>query len=203
MIILDSIKKLNNTVKTNRYIAMTLLFLLSISLSLGLNQLIYLLDIVKFSEGFEKATDVFNSLNEVELLINAGVLAPILEELIFRGVIYWLIKRFLGVKSAIIISAICFGLYHMNIIQFIYAFVFGLIFAMAVEWYGGLVSSISMHMTANIFALYMYDVDYLNTRLGMIISCAAGLILSLILSIILFADKLHSDKLRSSELRGD
>lgn len=56
------------------------------------------------------------------------VLAPFLEELIFRKQIVDRLGKY-GEKTAIIFSAVAFGLFHMNLFQFFYAFGLGLIFA--------------------------------------------------------------------------
>ena len=55
------------------------------------------------------------------------VLAPITEELIFRKGIIDCVSSY-GEKSAIIFSALAFGLFHMNLFQFFYAFGIGLVF---------------------------------------------------------------------------
>ena len=56
------------------------------------------------------------------------ILAPIFEEYLFRK---QLIDRSVkyGEKNAMVFSALCFGLFHMNLFQFFYAFGLGLVFA--------------------------------------------------------------------------
>ena len=60
------------------------------------------------------------------VLLTSGILAPIVEEFIFR---YFMINQFKdkGINKAIIISSIAFGIMHLNIIQSTYAFILGLI----------------------------------------------------------------------------
>ena len=55
------------------------------------------------------------------------IVAPVVEELIFRKM---LIDRLgiYGEKTAIVFSAVCFGLFHRNLTQFLYAAVLGLVF---------------------------------------------------------------------------
>ena len=53
------------------------------------------------------------------------VLAPIVEELVFRKLMLDRIRNY-GEKTAIVFSALCFGLFHGNLTQFLYAFAVGL-----------------------------------------------------------------------------
>lgn len=59
-------------------------------------------------------------------LLYMGILAPIVEELIFRGLVLGYEKRELPFWCANFIQAFLFGLYHQNIVQFVYAFCIGL-----------------------------------------------------------------------------
>ena len=54
------------------------------------------------------------------------LIAPLVEEGIFRRGIYAVFRRWLGVTPAAFLSALAFGLYHGNWIQGIYGFVFWL-----------------------------------------------------------------------------
>lgn len=61
------------------------------------------------------------------------VIAPLLEEGIFRRCIYGTLRKWLGVVPAGVLSALAFGVYHGNWIQGIYGFVFGLLLAWGYE----------------------------------------------------------------------
>ena len=56
------------------------------------------------------------------------VLAPLLEELVFRRQIIDRTRCY-GEKTAAMLSAVAFGLIHQNLFQFFYAFALGLVFA--------------------------------------------------------------------------
>lgn len=55
------------------------------------------------------------------------ILAPTLEEIVFRGLILRGFLQHYSVKKAVIVSAILFGLFHMNIWQFLGAFAWGIV----------------------------------------------------------------------------
>ncbi len=76
------------------------------------------------------------------------VLAPLLEEFIFRKQIIDRIGCY-GEKTAILFSALTFGLFHMNLFQFFYAFALGLLFAYVYTRTRRLRYSVAMHMVIN------------------------------------------------------
>lgn len=56
------------------------------------------------------------------------ILGPIMEEIVFRKILIDRTVKF-GERNAMFFSALLFGLFHMNLFQFFYAFGIGLIFA--------------------------------------------------------------------------
>ena len=61
------------------------------------------------------------------------LIAPLLEEGIFRKGLYGILRKWFGVILSAFISAAAFGLYHGNWIQGIYGFVFGLLLSWGYE----------------------------------------------------------------------
>jgi hypothetical protein len=120
-----------------------------------------------------------------ENLLAVGICAPICEELTFRYFVYHNLAR--GSKIvAVILSAGIFGLAHGNLLQGMYAFTFGLIFAFADEDFKSLVPSIIMHMTVNsISCLTMIC----QTNLQLILVYGGVLIISFILTVISYIIK--------------
>lgn len=96
------------------------------------------------------------------MLFMIGILAPFCEEFVFRGVIYrsysrkeenknnvcYGNERSRGIR-AILLSALLFGLMHMNFNQMIYAFAMGIFLALLVEAAGSLWASVFCHMFFN------------------------------------------------------
>ncbi len=88
-------------------------------------------------------------------VLAAGIVCPIMEELLFRGVIYNRIKKMTPIWAAALISALLFGIYHGNVIQGIYGFIVGLLCVYIYERYKTIVAPCIFHMTANLFALFI------------------------------------------------
>lgn len=81
-----------------------------------------------------------------------GIIGPIAEELMFRGVIL----RRLSIVSqrfAIFASALIFGMMHLNILQMVMAFSIGLVLGYAAVKTGSLLLPIAGHMFINMFAV--------------------------------------------------
>ena len=76
------------------------------------------------------------------------ILAPVLEELIFRKCLVDRAAAY-GERSAVLFSALCFGMFHMNLYQFFYAFGIGVIFAYVYLRTRDLRYTIGMHMIIN------------------------------------------------------
>ena len=84
-----------------------------------------------------------------------GILTPILEELLFRGVIYKRLKGYYDVSVAAYIAAIIFGIAHFNLIQGLYAFILGIVLSYIYEKNGSLVYTMVAHGAANIVSVFM------------------------------------------------
>lgn len=78
-----------------------------------------------------------------------GIVAPLSEEFVFRGIIFRGYKNSGPVWWAAFWSALLFGLMHLNLNQAPYAFALGFMFALLVEATGSLWPSVIAHMVFN------------------------------------------------------
>lgn len=83
-------------------------------------------------------------------IIYAICIAPVLEEIVFRGVLMTFLKKY-GIKTAIIISSLFFGISHYNIYMVIPAFFIGIVLACVTYKYS-LKYSVLLHVLMNIVA---------------------------------------------------
>lgn len=100
--------------------------------------------------GYTKVMDQFGRGEQVITLLYTIGMGPIMEELIFRGAVldrlrlaaypFWL---------ANLIQAALFGIYHMNLIQGIYGFLWGMLLGALYQASGSILASILAHMTFN------------------------------------------------------
>ena len=81
-------------------------------------------------------------------LILLALIPAVVEEIIFRGLIFNGYKKRNPLKAAVL-SAVLFGLIHMNINQFTYAFVIGIIFALLTYVTGSIIPATIGHFVIN------------------------------------------------------
>ena len=113
------------------------------------NILMMLIAVIKGSEVTNPLVNMLEGSNWIWSLIFAGILSPIIEEMMFRGVMLNKLRRY-GDKVAIITTAILFGLFHANFSQFFYAVALGMIFAYVALKTGTIKYSIILHIVVNI-----------------------------------------------------
>lgn len=101
------------------------------------------------------ATSLFESSTMLISYLAIVILAPISEELIYRGLVYRRLRDYLGVKWAIVMSALIFGIIHGNMVQFVFAFLIGLALAAVYERYRTIWAPIAAHMAVNLFSCAM------------------------------------------------
>lgn len=84
-----------------------------------------------------------------------GIAAPIAEEMIFRGLVFGRLKEFMKPGWAILVSSLLFGIYHGNVVQFVYASLLGILLCWMAEGTHSLAAPVFIHGAANIWALFL------------------------------------------------
>ena len=62
-----------------------------------------------------------------------GIFGPIAEELVFRGMVFRTLRKGFPFAVAALLSGVCFGIYHMNWVQGVYASCLGVVLAFVYE----------------------------------------------------------------------
>lgn len=105
-----------------------------------------------------RVQDYFSNQTQEQLLasqlavqiIGLGILVPVAEELIFRGLLYARLRRMLPVWASVLTASVIFALYHGNMIQILFAFPMAIILTLLYEkgkWIG---YPILFHMGVNL-----------------------------------------------------
>ena len=111
------------------------------------------------------------ALDNIPMLIYTVLFAPVVEELVFRGIFYKRFKAF-GAFFTAFASSLFFALIHSNFLQFIPAFMMGFVLFSIRDRYG-LRYSILLHLTNNALAIVVNNLG--GSRLWVL--SAYGLIL--------------------------
>lgn len=99
-------------------------------------------------------------------VISIIILAPLIEETLFRGFLQTYIRQHLGSKQAILITSVCFSLFHYssgqglgNISIIVSLFVLSLFLGFLYEKQGSLLASMTLHASFNLISvinLYLF-----------------------------------------------
>lgn len=93
-----------------------------------------------------------NTVAAALFVLNIAIIAPISEEIVFRGVIMNILRRF-GDCFALLISSLLFSLVHMNLVQIPNAFLMGLVIGYFTLCTGSLWTGICIHCLNNSLVL--------------------------------------------------
>lgn len=91
----------------------------------------------------------------ITMLVAAVIIAPIAEELLFRGLFYRFLKSRMSARNAMIISSVCFGALHYNALSFLPLVFFGMVLTRAYEHTGNLKVPILMHALFNANTVFL------------------------------------------------
>ncbi len=130
---------------------------------LGLNLLFDLTGIIDNSAAYQAVAAGQLSASLAVGLICYGIISPLAEELVFRGIVYNELKRSYRLPLAMLISALLFGLYHMNPVQGGYGFIMGLLLAYLYEYFGSFLWPVLVHMLANSLAYILSNTSLSTT----------------------------------------
>ncbi len=101
-----------------------------------------------------------------------GVLGPIAEELAFRGILYAGFRKSGRLLGAIVLQAFLFGIMHLNLNQFCYTFLLGIMFGILNEvtlsLWPGIIGHIMINTgsVAGTFAMMRYMPDALDKEIS-------------------------------------
>ncbi|MEG2440578.1 MAG: CPBP family intramembrane glutamic endopeptidase [Acetivibrio sp.] len=122
-------------------------------------------------ENYKQLVQSLGMGNSLISLLYIVVIAPIGEELVFRGVVENYMKKHIKFITANIFQALFFGIYHMNVVQGIYAFFLGLLLGWVANKYGSVRESIILHMAVNLSGClvgFLLPEVFVNTYVGLL-----------------------------------
>ena len=130
---------------------------LGMSAAVSVNVIVSLSQIARFSPKYQQVSEVIYSGGLFMEIVSAVIAAPILEELFFRGMIYKRLRDMINVKAAVVISALFFGAFHGNLVQFVYAFIIGLMLAYVYEKFKTIWAPVIFHVGANLISVLITE----------------------------------------------
>ncbi|MFD9868494.1 CPBP family intramembrane glutamic endopeptidase [Streptomyces niveus] len=104
------------------------------------------------SAGFEASTQTRHAAGAMVTLLLTLVAAPAGEEALFRGLIYPLLRRRVGVLASTLVTAVVFGLLHGNAVQFASTLPLAVLLALVYEHTRVLWPCVLLHLGFNLAA---------------------------------------------------
>lgn len=87
--------------------------------------------------------------------VAAGIVIPVVEELMFRGLGFSRIRDSKGFFLSAFVSSLFFAIYHGNVVQGVYAFLLGMVMCFFYERYKTILAPILFHIVANLTSIYI------------------------------------------------
>lgn len=135
------------------WLSLVSVLFLSVGMSIVMDYITTIEDMINpvWYEVFEDMMESAGMANDMTLmaLLYACIIAPVAEELIFRGLVLHYAKKAFPLWIAVIYQAVLFGAFHMNMFQGIYAFFAGLFLGFVAYYGGNIMWSVILHMLYN------------------------------------------------------
>jgi len=142
------------------------IILISAAVAIGLNNIISFINLAEYSKSYQKTAELLYAPSFPKQILYFGICVPIIEELIFRGFLFQFLRKRVSFVVAMFGSAVVFGLYHGNLVQFVYATICGLLLAYFCEKCHSVLASVLSHMSMNIVVCTMVYVKGFEWILG-------------------------------------
>ncbi len=142
-----------------------------------------------------------------------GVLPAVIEELIFRGVIYQGMKNTFPTWARVLLCGLLFALMHQSVLQFIYPFILGCVLALIMEKTNNLVYCMMFHFANNFstltvgYIMEIFGFDFQNMPMTwwfILVSVVVALVTALIIFLALKfvkSSKTEEEKVGQEPLR--
>ncbi|MCI8363606.1 MAG: CPBP family intramembrane metalloprotease [Eubacterium sp.] len=120
-------------------------------------------EVFKDYEKLMEGVDI-NVLPAWATLFIVAVWAPLAEEIVFRAMIFRTLRKGFAFWPAAVLSGIAFGVYHMNLIQGVYASLLGILLAYIYEKTNSLLGVYLFHLSFN---LMNYGISFIQQQAGL------------------------------------
>lgn len=159
---------------------------LASSMAIFLNICFYYLKLFSVSSVYEETAALQYSVPLAYGLLYYGLIKPVQEELVYRGLVYGRMRRYFSSAVAIPVSALVFGAIHGNLVQLLYGALMGIFLAWSFECFKSLKASVLVHSSANIVIYLASSVPILKQSIFTGIGAAVTGVLSMIFIIIIY-----------------
>lgn len=104
---------------------------------------------------FIEMMDVFVDAPFIVIIFAVVIVAPLFEEIMFRGIVFDSLNKRMNVYISIIIAGLFFGIYHMNIFQGTYATLIGIVMGFSLVWTKSIWAPMIIHFVNNLVSVLL------------------------------------------------
>lgn len=148
---------------------------------------------------YEETYSFMGAGNFAAEFLSVAIFAPIVEELIFRGLCYGYFKKAMPKWLALLLSSAIFGAVHGNLLSFVFTGVIGLVLALFYEKTGSIAVPVLLHLGFNSGSYVLRLAPSQDDPLFYLVLLASALSLVFVGSVLFF----HANQDRSENTLSD
>ncbi len=154
---------------------------LALVFSIGLNMLFVAIGWISINPNYVETAKKMYAVTIPLGLLLYGVISPLTEEMLFRGIVFKEATSFMKPFVAALVSSAIFGFYHGNTVQLFYSFLLGMILCQAYRYSRKFIVPVVLHGVVNVVIflatnLALFQDNTLQLVLGAVMT-AAGIVL--------------------------
>ena len=139
-----------------------------------------------YDEQYQQAAQITYSAGFLVQIIGLGIVIPIAEELMFRGILYKRFREWQGFWYSALWSALLFSFIHSNTTQMIYAFLLGVLLSYLYEKFGSFRAPVVLHILLNTGSVVFTELGVFRWIAGSPVRMAGAVIAGAFLCSVMF-----------------
>lgn len=160
--------------------------ILGCAVCFGFNCLILMTDLAFLSESYVETSSLFYSASFPVQIVCIGVITPLAEELLFRGIIFKRLREHAGFKVAALCASLFFATIHGSMIQMVYTLILGMFLAYVYEKYGSFKAPVLLHISVNVISLVCTELKILDLLYVFPMAMAVSIIICAFIGAVMF-----------------
>lgn len=139
-----------------------------------------------YDERYQQTAQITYSAGFLMQIIGLGIVIPIAEELMFRGILYKRFRERQGFWYSALWSSLLFSLMHSNTTQMIYTFLLGILLSYLYEKFGSLRAPAVLHILLNTGSVVFTELGLFGWLAGSPVQLAGTVIAGAFLCSVMF-----------------
>ena len=148
--------------------------------------LMAMIQLAFYDEQYQQTAQITYSAGFLMQIIGLGVVIPVAEELMFRGILYKRFRERQGFWYSAVWSSLLFSFMHSNTTQMIYTFLLGVLLAYLYEKFGSFRAPVVLHILLNTGSVVFTELGVFGWLAGSPVRMAGAVISGAFLCSVMF-----------------